>query len=68
MKHEDDRLANSAWISRFWAQYSKLPETLKDGFYSLVLNISKEIEIENECSEQRINNRTCIASEGNCRI
>ena len=44
MKQKNEKLANLAWISRFWAQYSKLPETYKKGFYSLVINISKENE------------------------
>ena len=44
MKQKNEKLANLAWISRFWALYSKLPETYKKGFSSLVINISKEIE------------------------
>lgn len=52
MKHKKDELMNSAWISRFWAQYSKLPETLKEGFCSLVLNLTKEIEEDGK--EQRV--------------
>jgi len=44
MKQFNDELENLAWISRFWSQYSKLPETLKKVFFSLVINISKEIE------------------------
>ena len=40
MKQKKIELANLAWISRFWAFYNKLPETFKEGFYQLVLNIA----------------------------
>jgi len=46
MKQNNDELANSIWISRFWAQYNKLPESVKEGFCSLVIGISREIKEE----------------------
>lgn len=66
MKHNTDKLANSVWISRFWAQYSKLPEVLKNGFYSLVLSITKEAK--NECSDQWIEDGNRLPGDGNCRV
>jgi len=53
MKHKKDKTANLVWVSRFWAQYSKLPEPLKEGFCSLVMNIVKEI---GEVKEQKAEN------------
>lgn len=52
MKYKEDDLANLVWISRFWAQYSKLLEIQKRGFYSLVLNTAKKIE--KETTEQHV--------------
>jgi len=46
MKQNNDKLANLAWISRFWALYNALPEAFKDGFYSLAVNIAKGIKEE----------------------
>jgi len=59
MKQKKDDFTNLTWISRFWAQYSKLPESFKDGFYSLVINISKEI------NKKEIVKRSAV-NEGNC--
>ena len=42
MMQKKEKLANLAWISRFWALYSKLPEVFKEGFCLLVMNLSKE--------------------------
>jgi len=55
MKHKKADLTDLAWISRFWAQYSKLPEALKEGFCSMVFSITEEIEKEG--TEQRIKSR-----------
>jgi len=55
MKHKKEKLANLIWVSHFWALYSKLPETLKEGFYSLVISIAKDIE--EECKKQMINKK-----------
>ena len=46
MGYKKDDLLYLTWLSRFWALYSNLPETLQEGFSSLVLSISKEIETE----------------------
>jgi hypothetical protein len=37
-------LTEQVWISRFWAQYSKLPESLKKGFIGLAQNVAREAE------------------------
>ena len=55
MTQRKDELANSIWISRFWAQYSKLPETLKEGFISLVESVKKGIEEEGK--EERVSSK-----------
>lgn len=61
MKHKKEESANSVWISRFWAQYNRLPEAFKEGFYSLTLSITNENEKEG--LEQRVNNRVRTTSE-----
>ena len=50
---------NLTWISRFWALYNKLPESYKEGFYSLVINISKE-------TVKRGIAKGSVINEGNC--
>ena len=55
MNENKENLANLIWISHFWALYSKLPEALKEGFYSLVISISEEIE--EKCKKQMINKK-----------
>jgi len=59
MKKRKYDLTNLAWISRFWAQYNKLPETLKDGFYSLVISISKENYKKRIVKRRVVNEETC---------
>jgi len=46
MKRKKNKLANLSWISRLWSQYNILPEAMKEGFFSLVVNVSKGIEEE----------------------
>jgi len=63
MKLKKHELANLVWISRFWAQYSKLPEALKEGFCSLALSITKEIEEE---SFKQIMDKRSVLDEEVC--
>ncbi|MDR0464394.1 MAG: hypothetical protein LBG94_04665 [Treponema sp.] len=51
MIQKKDELKDFMWISRFWAIYSKLPETLKEGFISLVESVKKCIEEEGKEKE-----------------
>ncbi|MCL2244966.1 MAG: hypothetical protein FWC03_10950 [Treponema sp.] len=53
MIQKKDELTDLIWISRFWAQYSKLPETLKEGFISLVESVKKDIEEEGKNTGNR---------------
>ena len=45
-------MAEIAWISRLWAQYNKLSEPLKKGFYALAQNTAKDAKKKNnvDCS------------------
>ena len=42
MKVKQQEMTEKAWISRFWAEYSILPETYKIGFFDMVQNLAKE--------------------------
>jgi len=48
-------MAEMAWVSRLWAQYNKLSEPLKKGFYALVQNTAKEAKKQNslECFSKK---------------
>jgi len=59
MKQNHNDLTNLAWISHFWAQYNKLPEALKDGFYSLALSIAKE-NVREQGTGSRLENRELL--------
>ena len=63
MKHKKSELANLAWVSHFWARYSKLPETFKEGFFSLAINITREIQEEDY--DRREKHRDQVLNEGN---
>ena len=39
-----NELSSKAWVSRFWAQYNILPESIKIEFCTLAQVISKETE------------------------
>jgi hypothetical protein len=41
---ERSKMPSEVWVSLLWAQYSKLPEPLKEGFVSLAQSIAKETE------------------------
>jgi hypothetical protein len=45
MGQKRSELSSSVWISRFWAQYSSLPEPLKKGFVSLAENMEKNADL-----------------------
>jgi len=44
MRQKRPELSFQVWISRFWAQYSVLPEPFKKGFVSLAENMTKNAE------------------------
>lgn len=44
MKQKRLESAPIAWIPRFWAQYSKLPEPYKKSFIALTQSIAKNAE------------------------
>jgi hypothetical protein len=44
MKQNRPELVSSAWVSRFWAQYNKLPEPFKKGFFVLAQSMAKMAE------------------------
>ena len=44
MRVKQQEMTEKAWVSRFWAGYSKLPETYKMGFFDMVQNLAKEVE------------------------
>ena len=37
---------SKAWLSRFWAEYGKLPEQMKEGFNSLAQSVAKAAECQ----------------------
>jgi hypothetical protein len=41
---ERSKTPSEVWVSLLWAQYSKLPEPLKEGFVSLAQSMAKETE------------------------
>ena len=43
MRVKQQKMAEKAWIFRFWGVYSKLPETYKMGFCDMVQNLSQEV-------------------------
>jgi len=51
MKQDRAELTEKAWISRFWVQYGRLPEPLKEGFINLA-----------QCLAQKTENRGKMAS------
>jgi len=39
MRPKQQKMTEKAWVSRFWAEYSRLPETYKMGFFNMVQNL-----------------------------
>jgi len=44
MDRKWSELPDRAWVSRLWAQYSTLPESLKRGFFSMAQYVAQESE------------------------
>jgi hypothetical protein len=46
-------MSNLIWVSRFWAQYNKLSEPLKEGFINLAHSMVVETKSQNENKEMK---------------
>jgi hypothetical protein len=42
MEQRWPELSDRAWISRLWAQYSRLPESFKKGFFNMAQYLVQE--------------------------
>jgi hypothetical protein len=54
MRIKRQEMTEKAWVSRFWAEYSRLPETRKMGFFNLVQNLAREAGNQGQTKQLKI--------------
>ena len=64
MRVKQQEMTEKAWISRFWAEYSKLPETYKIGFFGMAQNLAQEVGNQGQGMQRKIKSNPVLDIQG----
>jgi len=57
-------MPSKAWVSLLWAQYNKLSEPLKEGFFNLAQSMVKETENQKIIEKETSNGYLPVKMQG----